>query len=138
MPQQLLRHGTEGRGAFAHPVRAHDHRFALVVFDQLDERAPDDGSVSAKAPLPALGLIGRVYPVKNVSLTAEVTGFKLPKFDEDYDGNYVDIDVYGTVNFTHHFGVQAGWRRMQTYLKIEDNKGDFRFQGVWFGGALRF
>jgi hypothetical protein len=97
----------------------------------------DEASV-AKAPLPALGIIGRAYPVKNVSLTAEVTGFKLPKFDEDYDGNYVDIDVYGTVNFTHHFGVQAGWRRMHTFLKIEKDKADFTFQGVWFGGSLRF
>jgi hypothetical protein len=98
----------------------------------------NDESSTAKAPLPALGLIGRVYPIKNVSLTAEVTGFKLPKFDEDYDGDYVDIDVYGTVNFTHHFGVQAGWRRMHTYLKIEKDKADFKFQGLWFGGSARF
>lgn len=98
----------------------------------------NDEASSAKAPLPAFGLVGRLYPVKNVSITAEVTGFKLPDIDEDYDANYVDIDIYGTVNFTHHFGVQAGWRRMNTFLKIEKDQGDFQFQGIWFGGALRF
>ncbi len=93
---------------------------------------------SAKAPLPAFGLVGRGYPLKNVSITAEVSGFKLPKIDEDYDANYIDIDVYGTVNFTHHFGVQAGWRHMHTFLKVEKDRGDFTFKGLWFGGALRF
>lgn len=98
----------------------------------------NDEATSAKAPLPAFGLIGRAYPLKNVSITAEVSGFKLPNVDEDYDANYVDIDIYGTVNFTHHFGVQAGWRRMNTFLKVEKDQGDFRFQGIWFGGAIRY
>ena len=93
---------------------------------------------SAKAPLPAFGLVGRGYPLKNVSITAEVTGFKLPNIDEDYDANYIDVDIYGTVNFTHHFGVQAGWRHMHTFLKVEKDRGDFTFKGIWFGGALRF
>ena len=98
----------------------------------------NDEASTAKGPLPAFGLVGRAYPLKNVSISAEVSGFKLPKLDEDYDANYVDIDIYGTVNFTHHFGVQAGWRKMHTYLKIEKDKGDFTFNGIWFGGAVRF
>jgi hypothetical protein len=98
----------------------------------------NDEASSAKGPLPALGLVGRAYPIKNVSITAEVSGFKLPKINDDYDANYVDIDIYGTVNFTHHFGVQAGWRKMHTYLQVKKDKGDFTFNGIWFGGALRF
>lgn len=102
-------------------------------------RSPlNDEASSAKGPLPAFGLIGRGYPLENVSITVEVSGFKLPDIDEDYDANYVDIDIYGTVNFTDHFGVQGGWRRMNTFIKIEKDKGDFRFDGIWFGGALRF
>jgi len=102
-------------------------------------RSPlNDEFSSAKAPLPAFGLVGRAYPLKNVSITAEVSGFKLPKFDEKYDANYVDIDIYGTVNFTRFFGVQGGWRRMNTFLKVESDKGDFRFSGIWFGGAIRY
>lgn len=103
----------------------------------------NDEASSAKGPLPSIGLVGRAYPLKNVSITAEVSGFKLPRIRvpnvvEVDDANYVDIDIYGTVNFTRHFGVQAGWRKMSTFLKSDRDKGDFQFQGIWFGGAVRF
>lgn len=98
----------------------------------------DDEATVAKAPLPAFGLVGRAYPLKNVSITAEVSGFELPDIDEDYQANYVDIDIYGTVNFSRHLGVQVGWRRMNTFLRVKTDQGDFRFQGLWFGGALRY
>lgn len=102
-------------------------------------RSPlNNESSTAKLPLPALGLVGRAYPIKNVSITAEVSGFKLPDIDEDYDANYLDLDIYGTINFTRYFGIQAGWRRMNTYLKAENDTGDFKFQGIWFGGAIRY
>ena len=45
----------------------------------------NDEASSAKGPLPAFGLVGRGYPIKNVSITAEVSGFKLPNIDPDYD-----------------------------------------------------
>jgi hypothetical protein len=38
----------------------------------------------------------------------------------------------------HNLGVQAGWRRMNTFLQIEGDTGDIKFQGFWFGGAFRF
>lgn len=92
----------------------------------------------AKAPLPALGAVARVYPLKNLSITGEISGFKLPNIDEDYEATYTDIDVYGTFNITHQIGVQGGWRRMKTFLRVETDRGDLRFQGIWFGGAVRF
>lgn len=92
----------------------------------------------AKAPLPALGAVARVYPLKNLSITGEISGFRLPDIDEDYEANYADIDVYATFNVIHNLGVQAGWRRMNTFLRIEGDQGDIKFQGFWFGGALRF
>jgi len=92
----------------------------------------------AKAPLPALGAVARVYPLRNLSITGEISGFRLPDIDEDYKANYADIDVYATFNVAHNFGVQAGWRRMNTFLQIEGDTGDIKFQGFWFGGALRF
>ena len=60
--------------------------------------------VSAKAPIPAIGVIGRGYVVPNVSITGEFTMFRLPEVDENYKGTYYDFDLYGTVNFTDHFG----------------------------------
>lgn len=94
--------------------------------------------VSAKAPIPAVGFIGRGYVVPNVSITGEFTFFKLPDVDEDYKGNYYDFDLYGTVNFTNNFGAQAGFRRMTVFYKVDEDEGNFKLKGLYFGGVARF
>lgn len=98
----------------------------------------NDEFARAKAPLPALGVVARVYPLRNLSITGEISGFRLPDIDEDYEANYADIDVYATFNVVHNLGVQGGWRRMTNFLRIEGDQGDIKFQGLWFGAALRF
>lgn len=98
----------------------------------------NDEFTRARAPLPALGLVARVYPIRNLSITAEVSGLRLPDIDEKYEAHYADIDVYGSFNITHNFGAQVGWRRMHTFLRVDTDKGDIRFQGLWAGGAIRF
>ncbi len=100
--------------------------------------ALNDEYTSAKAPLPSFGLVGRVYPLRNLSITAEASGFKLPDFSEDYEADYLDIDVYGTFNFTNNLGLQAGYRRITTFLRVETDTGDLRFNGIWLGGVVRF
>jgi hypothetical protein len=95
--------------------------------------------VSAKAPIPAIGLIGRVYVVPNVSITGEFSGFKLPEsIDEDYRGKYYDFDLYGTVNFTEHFGAQLGYRSLTVFYRVDADEGDFKMKGLYFGGVARF
>lgn len=95
--------------------------------------------VSAKAPIPTIGVIGRVYPVPNVSLTGEFTGFKLPEsIDENYKGKYYDFDFYGTVNFTDHFGAQAGYRSLTVFYLVDEDQGDLKLKGLYFGGVVRF
>jgi hypothetical protein len=98
----------------------------------------NDEFASAKAPLPALGAVLRLYPLRNLSITGEISGFRLPDVDEDYAANYADIDVYATFNVVRNVGVQGGWRRMSTFLRIEGDRGDIKFQGFWLGGAVRF
>lgn len=98
----------------------------------------NDEFTRAKAPLPALGAVARVYPIRNLSITAEASGLRLPNIDDKYEANYLDVDVYGTFNFTRNFGVQGGWRRMTTYLRVESDIGDIKFQGFWFGGTIRY
>lgn len=93
---------------------------------------------TATAPLPALGLVGRAYVLPEVAINFEVSGFRLPDVDPDYDANYFDWDINGTVNLTNNLGLQVGWRRMTTYLAIERDTGDLKFQGMWFGAALRY
>lgn len=93
----------------------------------------------AQAPIPAIGGTGRVYVVPNVSITGEFTMFRLPEgIDEDYRARYYDFDLYGTVNFTDHFGVQVGYRSLSVFYEIESDAGDLKMKGLYFGGALRF
>ena len=99
-----------------------------------------DESTIARGPLPAIGGVGRFYIIPEVAVNFEVTGFKLPDldFDESYKANYFDWDIHGTFNVNNYVGVQVGWRRMTTFLNIEDDTGDTKFQGMWFGGVVRY
>jgi hypothetical protein len=94
--------------------------------------------VHARAPIPAIGVIGRGYVAPNISITAEFSGFKLPDIDEDYRASYFDFDLYGTVNFTDKVGAQAGYRRLTVFYRIDDDEGDLKMKGLYFGGVLRF
>jgi hypothetical protein len=89
-------------------------------------------------PLPAFGAVGRFYVVPEVAINFELTGFKFPDVDPEYQANYFDWDIHGTVNFTNNIGFQAGWRRMSTFINIESDTGDMKFQGMWFGAAVRY
>jgi hypothetical protein len=95
--------------------------------------------VHAQAPIPAIGFIGRGYVVPNISITGEFSFFKLPSsIDEDYQGRYYDFDLYGSVNFNDHFGAQLGYRSLTVFYKIEEDQGDLKMKGLYFGGVARF
>ena len=82
----------------------------------------------ARAPIPALGFIGRGYVVPNISITGEFSFFKLPDqaLDNDqYSGKYYDFDLYGTVNFNNYVGAQVGYRSLRRVLQGEArHRGD--------------
>jgi hypothetical protein len=98
----------------------------------------DSEFVHARAPIPALGLIGRGYVAPNISITGEFTFFKLPDVDENYGGRYFDFDLYGTVNFTDHFGAQAGYRSFDVTYKAETDNGALKLKGLYLGAVARF
>jgi hypothetical protein len=91
-----------------------------------------------KAPLPALGVSGRVYPIKDLAINFTVTGFQVPHSVKQVQANYFDWDINGTVNVTNNVGLQAGWRRMTTFLDIKQVNGNLKFQGMWMGAVLRY
>ena len=94
---------------------------------------------SARAPLPAIGGIGRFYVVPNISITGEVTGFKLPdSIDNRYGGHYVDVDIYGTVNFSNNFGVKGGFRSLDMGYLVKQDSGSFTLKGIYFGVVARY
>ncbi len=93
---------------------------------------------SVKVPLPAIGAVGRVYVIPEVAINFEVSAFKFPDVDPKYKANYFDWDISGTVNFTNNIGARVGWRRMTTYIFVEEDTGDLKFQGIWFGAVVRY
>jgi hypothetical protein len=93
--------------------------------------------IHARAPIPAVGLIGRGYVAPNIAITGEFTFFKLPEIPGNR-GRYFDIDLYGTVNFTDNVGVQGGYRSFDVIYKVEDDNGDLQVKGLYVGGVVRF
>jgi hypothetical protein len=102
--------------------------------------AIDTEYTHAKAPIPALGGIVRVYVVPNISVTGEATGFKLPgSLKQGDSGQYIDIDIYGTVNFTNNIGAQVGWRSLDVQYSVNTgDSGNFTLRGLYFGAVARF
>jgi hypothetical protein len=95
--------------------------------------------VHAQAPIPAIGFIARGYVVPNISITGEFSGFKLPEnVAKGSGGNYFDLDIYGTVNFTDHFGAQVGYRSFDVGYRAPHDQGAMTLKGPYVGAAVRF
>ena len=99
----------------------------------------DKEFVHARGPVPAVGFIGRGYVAPNIAITGEFTFFPLPQdtFDR-YKAKYYDLDLYGTVNFTDYVGAQVGYRSFDVFYHIDEDEGDLRLRGLYFGGLVRF
>jgi len=93
----------------------------------------------ARAPIPALGGIGRVYVVPNISITGELTGFKLPdELIKNTRAHYVDFDLYGTVNLTNNVGAQFGYRSLDLGYAVKSDIGEMVLKGIYFGIVGRY
>jgi hypothetical protein len=92
----------------------------------------------ARAPIPALGGIFRVYVLPYASISGEVTGFKLPAVENKYAGHYVDLDFYGTVNFTRYVGVKGGYRALDMGYLVKQDTGTFTLNGPYVAAVLRY
>lgn len=92
----------------------------------------------AKAPVPSLGGIVRVYPVPNAAVTFELSGIKIPRIDDKYEAKYIDWDLYGTYNITNNFGVTAGYRVMDVMFISDRDGGEMQLKGLYFGAIARF
>jgi hypothetical protein len=95
--------------------------------------------VDARAPVPAVGVIGRGYLTEDFSLTGEFTGFKMPdSISEEFEAEFWDWDVYATVNFGRNVGVQGGYRSIDVEYLADEDLGRLKMKGWYFGGVLRF
>ena len=100
------------------------------------------------APIPTIGILLRAYPHKAASISMEFTGFKMPGFigdrisesvsGDDFQAKMYDFDLYGTLNFGKYVGVQGGYRSVIADYLVEDDSGDLKMKGLYFGGLVRF
>jgi len=96
--------------------------------------------VKSVAPIPGIGFIGRGYLVKNVSVTGEITYFRVPSNlgGEDFGGRYLDFDLYGTFNINRNVGAQVGYRSIDVNYFADLDAGSLTFKGLYLGGVVRF
>jgi hypothetical protein len=93
----------------------------------------------AKAPIPAIGFIGRAWVTTRVAITGEWSAFKLPDtIDSRYGGHDYEWDVNGMVNITKNVGVRAGWRSHDIAYRVEADRGSAILDGFYFGGVVRY
>jgi hypothetical protein len=50
----------------------------------------------------------------------------------------VDIDIYGTVNFSDNFGVKGGFRSLDMGYLVKQDSGSFTLKGIYFGVVARY
>lgn len=96
---------------------------------------------SQVAPIPTIGIVGRGYIVPEVSITGEVSFFKVPEnLGEQLngEGRYLDYDFYATYNFTRNAGAQFGRRSIDVQYRKDLDSGTLNFTGWYFGGVIRY
>lgn len=97
--------------------------------------------VSATAPIPTVGVVGRGYVLPNLAINGELSFFRTPEgLAEQFDGDasYTDFDLNGTFNFTKNVGFKMGYRRTTVFYDVELDTGDLKFKGLYFGGVVRY
>ncbi len=95
--------------------------------------------VTGEAVVPAVGIVGRAYVLSDLAINFEMSGTRIPKlFNKNDTNTVVDWDLNATINLTNNFGGVIGWRKSTTYLKIDDNTGDLKFEGLSFGLVIRY
>ncbi len=42
------------------------------------------------------------------------------------------------MNFTNNFGAQFGYRSLDLLIRVDNDEGDMKMKGFYFGGVARF
>ena len=123
--------------------RAYLGLLAEVKYNQMDVSLEtpslDPEWVKATAPVPAAGLVLRIYPTRFSPITAEVSGLRLPEGTVDYgSGYYFDLDVYATLNLSRMLGFNLGYRTIDFSYLFERDSGDLKLEGLYLQGVFRY
>ncbi|MXZ71836.1 MAG: hypothetical protein F4Z04_10120 [Acidobacteria bacterium] len=105
----------------------------------LETPSLDPEWLKVKAPIPAAGLVLRIYPTRFSPITAEVSGMRLPEGSlEEGHGYYFDLDVYATLNLARTFGLTVGYRAIDFSYLFERDSGDLKLEGFYLQAAVRY
>lgn len=134
------------RFGYEYDVISRDRGYFGLLFEakypQLEASLTSPGAheyVRAKAPIPAAGTILRLYPTRFTPITAEFTGFKLPaSYSDNYRAQYVEFDVFTTINLSRMIGVNLGYRSMDLSYLMNRDTGDLKLDGIYLSGTFRF
>ena len=89
-----------------------------------------------KAPVPTVGVIGRGFVHEMVSITAEFSGLRVST--SEFEAKFLDFDINGAVTFGRYIGVQGGFRQVTVDYFIDEDVGDLKLRGPYFGIVARF
>jgi hypothetical protein len=93
------------------------------------------------APVPTIGVTGRVNLGTYGSLTTEFTGLSISRgedSDDPFEGKFYDFDIYGTINVGRNLGLEVGYRSIDVHYLVDDDTGDLEMKGPYFGGVVKF
>jgi hypothetical protein len=115
--------------------------FVDVKYNQMHAQltAPAPAGTQAfdrNVPVPTAGGIVRGYLTRYVSLTGEATAVKLNR--STFNAKLYDFDVYGIANFGRYVGAQFGYRSITVDYVVDEDTGNLKLKGPYFGGVVRF
>lgn len=108
----------------------------MVVDFDAELKAPAmsvDQRESKTIPIPLIGLVGRIYPIKWVNLNAKISGLPLGGY-----GYIFDAEAGVTINPVKYVGIFAGYRYFDTKAKYTDNLLNIKLDGPFVALQVRF
>ncbi len=88
------------------------------------------------AAVPTIGVIGRGYLGEYVSITSEFTLFRYE--NDEFRGKFYDFEISGAAHLGKNVGAQVGWRSVRVDFLVDEDAGDLKMAGPYFGGFVRF
>ena len=84
-------------------------------------------------PVPMIGFVGRVYPIRWVNLTVKASGLPAGSYGYIFDG-----EASLNINPIKYLGISGGYRYFLIDVKYNDNSLYYRLDGPFVGLTLRF
>ena len=86
--------------------------------------------------MPTFGVAGRGYILPMVHIGGEFTGLSLNR--DAFEAKFFDFDINGGVHFGRNFAVQGGYRSIVVEYLVDEDSGDIKMKGPYFGATVKF